>query len=229
VEESDEDEDTPVKSAKSKKVSSSNNELSIIMGLQSKKKKKKDPVAEGPSPQPLTPTISKRDKKAAKKQKAKEKKDDPMDLDKALAELSVKYGDIQKTVAKNSLGPDFSSLLVVSVQHLDSELEMRKFFGAKVVAAASKTNAQSSSSTARRKTAVQRSHLTRPKPAWWPPQLREGLSIRQLSEEETADKLFRHGWDDEMNETWWTVEYSKKYRGVTMAFMQTVMSGGKKR
>ena len=59
------------------------------------------------------------------------------------------------------------------------------------------------------------------------PQLREGLSIRQLTPDEREDKLFRYGWSDRPEEAWWTVEYGKKYRAITMAFMQTVMSGGK--
>jgi len=213
--EDDEDEDeTPAKSSKSKK---------------SKKKKKESGISTPVTLQiPPVPGPSKKDKKALKKQKAKEKKDDPLDIDKALAELSMKYPDLKPvsnaaTNTSTDTSRQLSALLSVAVQNLDSEVEMRKFFGSKVIAA-SKSGTSGSSGPSRRQNVVQRSTLTRPKPTWWPAQLREGLSIRQLSVEESADTIFRHGWEP-FNENWWTVEYSKKYRGVTLAFMQTVMSG----
>jgi hypothetical protein len=39
------------------------------------------------------------------------------------------------------------------------------------------------------------------------------------------EKLVREGWEH-VEEKWWTVEYSKKYKGVTRSFMEAVMSGG---
>jgi hypothetical protein len=105
---------------------------------------------------------------------------------------------------------------------VDGDLEMRKFFGSKVVLSSKTTRVAS-----KRVNAAHRSTLTNPKPNWWPPQLREGLSIRQLTPDEHEDKLFRHGWSGRQ-EVWWTVEYGKKYRAITMAFMQIVMSGGKR-
>lgn len=98
---------------------------------------------------------------------------------------------------------------------------MRKFFGSKVVLPSKTT----SRTTSKRVNAVHRSTLTNPKPNWWPPQLREGLSIRQLTPDEHEDKMFRYGWSSGPEEVWWTVEYGKKYRAITMAFMQIVMSG----
>lgn len=68
--------------------------------------------------------------------------------------------------------------------------------------------------------------IPRPQPTWWAAKQREGLSIRALSPEEVEEKLERHSWDAEEDEKWWTVEYSKKYKSMTMAFMRTVMSGG---
>jgi len=47
-----------------------------------------------------------------------------------------------------------------------------------------------------------------------------------LTEEELQDKLKRQMWDGVDEEKWWTVEYSKKYKSMTMSFMRTVMSGG---
>ncbi|OBZ71954.1 hypothetical protein A0H81_08155 [Grifola frondosa] len=166
-----------------------------------KKKKKKPTAVASPTPSglyvegsnilvPQTGSTvvgpSKKEKKALKKQKAKEKKDDRDEVDKALAELSVKYPDLQQHVASpanispaaRSASNALSSLLSVSLQHLDSEAEMRKFFGAKVISAA-KTSASGSSSPSTRQSAVQRSNLTRPQPTWWPATKREGFPFER--------------------------------------------------
>ncbi|OCH87673.1 DUF654-domain-containing protein [Obba rivulosa] len=209
------------------------------------KKKKKassvvtpvSPPVQQPKDKPLkagdsspAPGPSKKERKALKKQKVKEKKNDIDEVDRVLAELSVKHPEFQQAAAANASSPAARSasqglavLLSVSLQHLDSEAEMRKFFGAKVVSAAKSSAAGSSSP--RRVATAQRSHLTNPQPTWFPAQMREGLSVRQYTEEEVGQMRTRHGWDPLLGEKIWTVEYSKKYRGVTLAFMQTVMSG----
>ena len=191
-----------------------------------KGKKKKKQSATNPTAQnPPRPNPSKK----SKKQKANAgQSSDNQDLDKVLAELSVEPRVLQSVAGGTSNpGPSlhrrFTALLSISPQHLDGELEMRKFFGSKVVAS-SKTAARANS---KRVNAAHRSTLTNPKPNWWPVQLREGLSVRQLTPDEREDKVFRYGWSDRPEEVWWTVEYGKKYRAITMAFMQTVMSGGK--
>ena len=94
------------------------------------------------SPEPDTPSrpiISKKEKKALKKQKIKATKDEGDDLDKALAELSIKYPELRQSaqsVVATKASNEFFPLLAVSLQHLDSEAEMRKFFGSKVVLSA---------------------------------------------------------------------------------------------
>ena len=189
------------------------------------KKKKKRSVADQVAQNPPRSNASKK----PKKQKATAGQfNDSQDFDKALAELSLDLHGLQPVAGRSSdPGPSphkrFMALLFISPQHLDGELEMRKFFGSKVVVS-SKTTSRTAS---KRATAAHRSTLTNPKPNWWPAQLREGLSIRQLTPDEREDKLFRYGWLDRPEEVWWTVEYGKKYRAITMAFMQTVMSGGK--
>lgn len=167
-------------------------------------------------------------------QKSKKKKalvrqfSDNQDIDKVLAELSL-GSHVPPTLAGDTSNPGpssykrFIALLSISPQHLDGELEMRKFFGSKIVVS-SKT---ASRTTSKRVNPAHRSTLTNPKPNWWPTQLREGLSICQLTADEREDKLFRYGWSDRPEEVWWTVEYGKKYRAITMAFIQIVMSGGK--
>lgn len=225
--ESDEEESTP-RASKSKK-----------------KKKKKKPAATAPTT-PVTisqgasgkvdqeqpsssPGPSKQERKALKKQKQKAK-DNRDDVDKALAELSIKYPDLRQVVAATSASPAersassaLAELLAVSLQHLDAEAEMRKFFGSKAISAAKASGSGSSSSS--RRTAMQRSNLTRPQSTWSPAQMRDGLSARVYADEEVQEICTRHGWQPLLEERVWTVEYSKKYRGVTLAFMQTVMSG----
>ncbi len=108
------------------------------------------------------------------------------------------------------------------MQHLDAEAELRKFFGSRVVQA---TKAGASSSS-RRNAGALRSNLTRPQSTWWSASQREGLSIRTLTSSEVEEKHQTHGWEI-TDEKWWTVEYSRKYKSMTRAFMRTVMSGGK--
>ncbi|EGO27075.1 hypothetical protein SERLADRAFT_446308 [Serpula lacrymans var. lacrymans S7.9] len=206
-----------------------------------KKKKKKAKAAATPDPvtteqdskgseSPRTSQASNANPKTTpKKAKAKAKKnDDKDDLDQALAELSVKYPELKKIASSPSSSSDFShhqslaSLLAVSLSHLDSEAELRKFFGSKVVIAA-KSGSSGTTGTSRRQAGTQRSQLTRPQSSWWPAKLREGLTLRPLTEDELEkqDRFGSHASGDK----YWTVEYSKKYKSVTMAFMQAVMAG----
>lgn len=188
------------------------------------KKKKSQCVVDQTAQNPPRSNTS---KKSKRKKAQVQKSGDSQDIDKVLAELSLGPHKPQP-LARDSpnSGPlsrkRFIALLSVSPQHLDGELEMRKFFGSKIVVS---SNA-ASRVTSKRANAAQRSTLTSPKPNWWPAQLREGLSIRHLSPDEREDKLFRYGWSTRSEEVWWTVEYGKKYRAITMAFMQIVMSGG---
>jgi len=120
-------------------------------------------------------------------------------------------------------GQSFSYLLGVSLQHLNAEAELRKFFGSRVVQA-TRTKISSSS---RRNVGALKSNLTRPQPNWWTASQREGLSIRPLTLEECQEKFQRRSWDA-INEKWWTVEYSRKYKSMTKAFIKTVLSGGER-
>jgi len=172
-----------------------------------------------------------------KKARARERKAANDELDQALAELSIQYGFLlfrsrnlayslsrypasQKISQASSSSHSLANLLSISLNHLDGEAEMRKFFGSKVVQA---TKAGESSN--RKKTPAVRSNLTRPQPTWWAAEGREGLSLRPLADDEVDAKLKRHAWNS-IQEKWWTVEYSKKYKSMTKAFMETVSSGG---
>ena len=122
-----------------------------------------------------------------------------------------------------SLPEECFKLLSVSHPHLNPDAEMRRFFGAKVIATS--RNEDGPSSRARRQPIAQRSFLTHPRPTWWPAKLREGLTLRPLTDDEAAAKASLAPWDN-TEEKFWTAEYSKKYKGATRAFLQTVLSGG---
>jgi hypothetical protein len=96
--------------------------------------------------------------------------------------------------------------------------------GSKVVAA---NKSSSPNPSPRRQAGALRSNLTRPQPHWWAAKQREGLSIRTLTEDEMKEKLERMPLELVVGEKWWTVEYSKKYKSMTMAFIQIVLSGSK--
>ncbi|KAF8505409.1 DUF654-domain-containing protein [Russula emetica] len=207
----------------------------------SKKKKKKGVPAPAdevsttepdPTSTPSPPgSVSKKERKALKKQKAKARKDEDDDFDKVLGELSNKYRDTHlasptssklKGVSR-SLPEECYKLLSVSLSHLNPDAEMRRFFGAKVIAT-SRNEAGSSSSRSRRQPITQRSNLTHPQPNWWPAKLREGLTLRPLTDDEAAEKASLAPWSNN-EEKYWTAEYSKKYKAATSSFMRTVLSG----
>ncbi|KAH8999479.1 DUF654-domain-containing protein [Lactarius akahatsu] len=186
-----------------------------------------DPSASSPS----QGSTSKKEWKALKKQKAKAKRDGNDEFDKALDELSIKYRNMHapssatiqgKEFSPHSLQEECSRLLSVSLSHLNPDAEMRKFFGAKVISASK--NESGSSSRARRQPTTQRSNLTRPRSTWWPAKLREGLTLRPLTADEVAAKTTLAPWNNS-DDRYWTAEYSKRYKGATLAFMQTVLSG----
>ncbi|KIK76554.1 hypothetical protein PAXRUDRAFT_835310 [Paxillus rubicundulus Ve08.2h10] len=200
-----------------------------------KKKKKRaapayDEVPDHPSttkPSAPRPQPSAQTKAASKKGKGKDKMDDKDDLDKVLAELSVKYPELQQVASSTTTDTRttaLSSLLSVSVSHLDAESELKKFFGSKAVSAAQSATSAPSPYKKRRgvQLQTQRSQLTRPQPSWGVIKQREGLSSRPLTEEEVTGKVSNGpaGFGK-----WWTVEYGKRYKGVTKTFMQAVMTG----
>lgn len=190
------------------------------------------PTRPSPSvPEQSAPSgMSKKEKKALKKQKAKAAKDEGDELDRALAELSLKHPEL-KQVAQHApatkASSRFYSLLAVSLSNLDAEAEMRKFFGSKVISASKASSPGSSGAAGRRQPTAVRSNLTRPQSTWWPASYRQGLSSRMLTEDELAEGRMRHQWNEDVpGERIWTVEYSRKYRGMTKTFIQMVMTGG---
>ena len=146
--------------------------------------------------------------------------------------MHIRYRDAHLTSPASSKGKGLSSrslpeqcfkLLSVSYSHLNPDAEMRRFFGAKVIATS--RDEAGPSSRARRQPITQRSNLTHPRPNWWPAKLREGLTLRPLTDDEAASKASPASWGNS-DEKFWTAEYSKKYKGATFAFLRTVLSGG---
>ncbi|KAJ4486281.1 transcriptional repressor TCF25-domain-containing protein [Lentinula aciculospora] len=237
-EEEENDEQPKLRSSKSKKVCESCNEditYTNQRGIcpQSKKKKKASAVEERPNTPiksesntstPILP-LPKNEKKAAKKAKAKARKSGVDEIDAALEALSIKHPEFKRNLAEsstNTVARSLLSLLAVTPSHLDSDAELKRFFGSKVVAA----NKDKPAGNSKRAHVTQRSVLTKPQATWAPAHMREGLSARQLTQEEVAEKFSRNRWDYSVpSEKWWTVEYSKKYKSITMLFLQTVLSG----
>jgi len=131
-----------------------------------------------------------------------------------------RYPSSQRILQSVPGRPSLTDLLGVSLQFLDAEAEMKRFFGSKVVLA---TKAGESSRS--KKPQKVRSHLTRPQATWWPAQGRDGLLLHAYNESEVSEKLTRQKWLP-MQEKWWTVEYSRKYKLTTREFMEVVVAGG---
>ncbi|KLO13821.1 DUF654-domain-containing protein [Schizopora paradoxa] len=168
--------------------------------------------------------------KAPKKAKGKGKQkatqgEDEEDLDKILAEFSISSSS-QGVRQSSSVATSSSqnALLAVSLPHLDSEAEMRRFFGAKVI---SSTKAQTKGPRGGRAVVQNlKSNLTKPQPTWWNAAQREGLTISSLTDEEVSAKEERSGLAlTNKKDKWWTVQYSDRYRSVTKAFVSAVMIG----
>ncbi|KAI0002896.1 transcriptional repressor TCF25-domain-containing protein [Russula compacta] len=186
-----------------------------------------------PTPSTSSPpgSTSKKEWKALKKQKAKAKKEGSDDFVRALDELSIRYRDTNpassgtskgKGLPSRSLQEECFKLLSVSLSHLNPDAEMRRFFGAKVIPTS--RNESGSSSRTRRQPTTQRSNLTRPRSNWWEAKLREGLTLRPVTDDEAAAKASLSPWDNN-DEKYWRVEYSKRYKRATHEFIQTVLSG----
>ncbi|KAG8742356.1 hypothetical protein FRC10_001637 [Ceratobasidium sp. 414] len=167
-----------------------------------KKKKKKKASPAAPSTVASTSAPVKTATKTTKAQKNKSGKDE---IDLALEELSAKFPDLQissKAAQASASGiasptaQTLFSLLGASLKDFDSEAEMRRFFGSKVV---------NSAKPGQRSQKVSRSHLTKPTQQWaGTPQ---GISMVPLDDYERRRKGYaRNG------EKWWNIEHSIDYK-----------------
>ncbi|KAF8607494.1 DUF654-domain-containing protein [Ceratobasidium sp. AG-I] len=207
--EDEEESDEPAVQSKSKKSSTK------------KKKKKKKPATTATinsTPASATP-ITTSSKPAAKPGTGKtgKNKSGKDEIDLALEELAQKFPDLQtsskaaqsaSSKAANSTSQVLFSLLGASLKDFDSDAEMRRFFGSKVV---------NSAKTGSRSQKVPRSHLTKPTVQWIPAGTPSGLSVVPLDDYERRRKGYARP-----GEKWWNVEHSVDYKRTQLKFLQFV-------
>ncbi|KAJ1308852.1 hypothetical protein OPQ81_004540 [Rhizoctonia solani] len=179
----------------------SEDEVAPVAGRKSKKKKKK-------KKRPLRKTT------AGKAGKNKSGKDE---IDLALEELAEKLPHLRTSgkVAQraneslpSSTSQTLFSLLGASLKDFDSEAEMRRFFGSKVV---------NSSKPSQRTPKILRSHLTRPTQQWGLAGAPHGLSMVPMDEYERRRKGYTRD-----GEQWWNIEHSIDYKRTQLKFLNCV-------
>ncbi|GMK54602.1 hypothetical protein CspeluHIS016_0111880 [Cutaneotrichosporon spelunceum] len=151
------------------------------------------------------------------------------EVDRALAELKLKYGEDpmpagpeQEAAAPRSVMA-FRSLLSVEPKNLDADAELRRFFGSKVIAAATTPTGGNRRHAAA--LAKVRYVLAKPKPTYPPPISLAGLSMRELGSEEVEDVYDRRGWlQTDTGEKWYSFEHSPAWREIERQFLGAVRS-----
>ncbi|WVR08578.1 hypothetical protein IAU60_005633 [Kwoniella sp. DSM 27419] len=172
----------------------------------------------------------------AKGGKAKKGKEDPFagmdEVDRALAELKLQYGDEpsgQAGPSRTADGPSetrsnmaFRSLLSVDPKNLDADAELRRFFGSKVIA----SSAQSGSNRHRPgPSAKLRYTISKPKPNYPPATSLAGLIMREMIDSEVEELYERRGRERlDKGEKWFTFEHAGAWREIERQFMGAVGS-----
>ncbi|WRT70652.1 uncharacterized protein IL334_007650 [Kwoniella shivajii] len=212
-EEEDEEDDTP--SAPSKK----------------KKSKKKKPTISGIQDDDSFATPGTPSKGSKKKKKA-----DPYagmdEVDRALAELKLQYGDeggfesgpsrSAEASAEIRTSMAFRNLLSVDTKNLDADAELRRFFGSKVIAssATSGPNRHRPGPSAKL-----RYTISKPKPTYPPATSLAGLVMREMIENEVEEMYERRGKERlDKGEKWFTFEHTGPWREIERQFMGAVSS-----
>ncbi|XAO22280.1 hypothetical protein I312_101049 [Cryptococcus bacillisporus CA1280] len=179
--------------------------------------------------------VAEKSKKKNKKKKAKkkEKESDPFagldEVDRALAELKLRYGeeisDASKPEAVDVVGEGrssmkFRNLLSVDPKNLDADAELRRFFGSKVIA--------SSAQPGKRRPGIQskfRYTISKPKPQYPPTTSLSGLVMREMLNEEVDELYKRRGRVQlDKGEKWFTFEHVGVWRQIERQFMGAVQS-----
>ncbi|CUA69347.1 Transcription factor 25 [Rhizoctonia solani] len=197
----------------------SEEEAAPVAGKKSKKKKKKKKSA------PVTTLQSGAASKVASQNKNKptagkpgKNKSGKDEIDLALEELAEKLPHL-RTSGKSAqhvheglpsaTSRALFSLLGASLKDFDSEAEMRRFFGSKVV---------NSSKPSQRASKVSRSHLTRPTQQWGLAGTPHGLSMVPMDDYERRRKGYTRD-----GEQWWNVEHSIDYKRTQLKFLNCVI------
>ncbi|KAF8709341.1 hypothetical protein RHS03_02888, partial [Rhizoctonia solani] len=196
----------------------SEEEAAPAAGKKSKKKKKK----KKPAPAVLAQTsatlkTTPQNKNKVTAGKAGKDKSGKDEIDLALEELAEKLPHLQTSGKKaqhvneglaSATSQALFSLLGASLKDFDSEAEMRRFFGSKVV---------NSAKPSQRVSKVSRSHLTRPTQQWGLAGTPHGISMVPLDDYERRRKGYTRG-----GEKWWNVEHSVDYKRTQLKFLNCV-------
>lgn len=147
-------------------------------------------------------------------------KDDGLDeIDRALKQLGGQNAsDASQTLLSNTpvSSPRIRTLLSVDVNHLDADAELKRFFGAKVVASAEVKPQVRGARAKNPHHALHRQFarggiLAKPKPGWPPAAFsKSGLSMSLV--------------EALPGETVWTFEHSRGYKEVTHMYLEAVSS-----
>lgn len=152
------------------------------------------------------------------------------EVDRALAELDLKYGSSTATgssAPSATAGPSrqfmaWRNLLSVDPKNLDPDAELRRFFGSKVIASDS---AKGSRSHRVGPSAKLRYTISKPKPTYPPPTSLAGLTMREYSEDEVGDMYKRRQTEaTDKGEKWFSFEHHGQWRGVERQFLGAVQS-----
>ncbi|WWC92247.1 uncharacterized protein L201_007201 [Kwoniella dendrophila CBS 6074] len=166
----------------------------------------------------------------------KKKKADPFagmdEVDRALAELKLQYGDDKTSEAGPSRAAEntaetrsfmaFRNLLSVDPKNLDAEAELRRFFGSKVIAssATSGPNRHRPGPSAKL-----RYTISKPKPNYPPATSLAGLVMREMIDNEVEELYERRGKERiDTGEKWFTFEHTGPWREIVRQFMGAVRS-----
>ncbi|KAJ9111726.1 hypothetical protein QFC19_001087 [Naganishia cerealis] len=206
-----------------------------------KNKKKKKDTSKALAETELPSTRLERQLAAGKtksKQTKKEAGDDDLDeVDKAIKELNLKYGDSSTSRNPSNLEEKDSvtfakirGLLSVDSKTLDPDAELKRFFGAKVVNSAQ----QSTDAKQARHAKMFEKHISRmrilfakPKMTWPIMSSFGGLGMSALDESEVNDIRNVHQHAEEMsgaNERWFTFEHDAGYRQIQLQFLGAIKS-----
>ncbi|KAL1410047.1 hypothetical protein Q8F55_004049 [Vanrija albida] len=208
-----------------------------------KKPKKKKPAAAAvdDAESPATSTPKSKGKKKGGKAEPEADLDGLDEVDRALAELKLKYGEDAPAPAapepvsnepKSALA--FRNLLSVDPKNLDADAELRRFFGSKVVSIVSSflpadTQIASATPTNRSHRAAASSKaryiIAKPKPTYPPPTSLAGLNMHEMSADDVEDVYDRRGWEQtDPGEKWYTFDHSPAWREVERQFLGAVRS-----
>ncbi|CDZ98610.1 Uncharacterized conserved protein [Phaffia rhodozyma] len=159
------------------------------------------------------------------------------EVDRALAEIKAQYGEPSTTGPSD---PSSSSqtnqttasslalrtLLTIDPKNLDPDLELRKFFGSKVIAAPSGSTPTRGGPGGGARRNLIKTHLSKPRPNWPPPTSLLGLGMRELTDDEVQEKRARLGLSPKggKGEKWFTFEHGGMWKEAQRQFLGAIGS-----